>query len=406
VSLLTSVDRKNIIDMMDNEDEQSAGDTPPTSSLPPSSYSFRARRATQGKLVYDTKYHPMDDSIRPSQAAKRRSLHGETQCFSDDTVGPFCMYSETDEEDGHYEELEHLQESSKRGKKRARRRSPSPQPTRRSPRKTSNPKVSYNTSIHPQDHDLEASSADEDESETACPPLKRHVHMSSGEDYPVSPSRSRTEGGSVLEIGSDATTGEDTWSQSHGDGISEPDEGADVPEEGLDVWMMKPGERYFRHDRHSWPSSQGLSFEIYTERLEDQLAAEANAASPLNYEQDDKENEVTDSTHEEASGSTQGISVMPLLQYRRTTEDNIASEAFYSLEHALTSPYGLGGIDGIHEHYDEGMRKTAMAEAMSILTSGNKSPRKASEEQAEDADSVQCLPSGAFSDADSILGRT
>jgi hypothetical protein len=124
--------------------------------------------------------------------------------------------------------------------------------------------------------------------------------------------------------------------------------------EGLDVWKLTPGERYFPHDRNAWPSASGLSFEIYSDRLEDQLAAEAKAASPLEFEHDDKENDFTADADPETS-TTASATVMPASHYRRTSGENEALQNTLLVGHALydgfdtyPSPYGLGG-DGTLE---------------------------------------------------------
>jgi hypothetical protein len=172
VSLLTSIDPKNIIE---NEDAPPTTDTLPTSSMPASSYSFRNRRAAQGKFIYDVKYHPMDDSIRPSQAAKRRSAHGEEQVSSDDSSEASVQGddSDSDEEEEDNKEEEQKSRPAKKGKKRTRSPSQSPEPTRRSSRRTATPRVSYNMSIHPQDRDLEESSTTDSGGEAAAPGPKR-----------------------------------------------------------------------------------------------------------------------------------------------------------------------------------------------------------------------------------------
>jgi hypothetical protein len=106
--------------------------------------------------MYDQKYHPMDDIIRPSQAAKRRSLHGEgppplqdsdVSSFEDSDSGPGSMVGDEGTDDDE-------PQSSKQSRKRKRSGSPAPAPTRRSSRKKTSPKVSYNMKIHPQDSDL------------------------------------------------------------------------------------------------------------------------------------------------------------------------------------------------------------------------------------------------------------
>jgi hypothetical protein len=180
VSLLTSIDPKNIIDMTDTEDVPSAADMPLTSSMPASSYSFRNRRAAQGKLMYDVKYHPMDDIIRPTQAAKRRSAHGKVELVSDDdsTEASVPADSDTDSESDTKEEKQ-KSKPTKRGRKRARSLSPSPEPTRRSSRRTTTPRISYNMSVHPQDRDLEESSSDNSDEGATAPSRKRKTESRS-----------------------------------------------------------------------------------------------------------------------------------------------------------------------------------------------------------------------------------
>lgn len=123
----------------------------PASTCPPTRRSARA----VGTLVYDQKYHPMDDFIRPSQAAKRRSLHGERPALADDSnasspedsgsdVGSMVGDEDSDDDNG-----------SQPPRKRKRPKSRTPEPTRRSSRRKANPKVSYNMQIHPQDSDLQ-----------------------------------------------------------------------------------------------------------------------------------------------------------------------------------------------------------------------------------------------------------
>jgi hypothetical protein len=160
--------------MTNQEDAQSTAKTPPTSSIPASSYSLRNRRAAQGKLVYDVKYHPMDDSVRPVQAAKRRSAHGEIQFSSDDISESFSVQAESDEEEeGDHQEEEQIARPTKKGRKRARQYSRSPEPTRRSSRQTATPKISYNMNVHPQDRDLEESSASESDIVSTTESIKR-----------------------------------------------------------------------------------------------------------------------------------------------------------------------------------------------------------------------------------------
>lgn len=160
-----------------------AEDTPPTSSLPPPSYSLRNRnrnrKAGQGRLIYDLKYHPMDDSIRPSQAAKRRSLHGEPKTFSDESSEASLAHDESNEDES---DIEERAGPARKGTKRIRCCSEEAQPTRRSSRKSLNTGLLYNMNVHPQDRDLELSSSDESDCEMDIPRSKRRVLARSVED--------------------------------------------------------------------------------------------------------------------------------------------------------------------------------------------------------------------------------
>ena len=139
--------------------------TPPTSSATTSSYSLRNRGAKQGKLAYDVKYHPMDDLIRPSQAAKRRSAHGEDPISSENSSEASTIIEpDADETSDEESEPEEQRKPINKGKKRsqAQSRTRTVEGTRRSTRKISDPKTSYNMNIHPQDKFLVISSDDEE----------------------------------------------------------------------------------------------------------------------------------------------------------------------------------------------------------------------------------------------------
>tara|TARA_R110002003_G_scaffold595_14_gene20815 strand:- start:762 stop:1439 length:678 start_codon:yes stop_codon:yes gene_type:complete len=164
--------------------------------------------------------------------------------------------------------------------------------------------------------------------------------------------------------------------------------------EGLDVWLLEPGDRYFPHDRDSWIPSANSPFQIYTECLEDQLATEAKAASPFNFEHDDKENDTTNSAVEETT-IMGAMSILPSTQYRRTSEDRHASRerlmvdgALYDFEHSL-SPYGLGGNDGTHEQSERSPSNESVSDILTIVDSSKQLSRGSSvESQANDIDSV------------------
>lgn len=123
----------------------------PAPTCPPTRRSARAKSA----LVYDQKYHPLDDIIRPSQAAKRRTLHGEQPFLESESNGESSNESASDvgsmagDDDSDDEDPQPAQ-----NRKRKRARSLTPEPARRSSRRRSKPKTSYNVNIHPQDSDL------------------------------------------------------------------------------------------------------------------------------------------------------------------------------------------------------------------------------------------------------------
>jgi hypothetical protein len=173
---------------------------------------------------------------------------------------------------------------------------------------------------------------------------------------------------------------------------------------------LKPGKRYFRHDQDSWPTTTGMGFDIHTDQLEDQLAVEANALSPFNFEDDDKENNV-DTAYEETRNLLDGVSVISASQYRSAEEDTHilredfpASGAFYDVEHG--TDYGLGGSDGAH---DEGPATVAKPtfDAISVLASGSQLPRSSNvrKQAGDDIDSVLGSSySATAEEVDSVCG--
>ena len=124
----------------------------PVPTCPPTRRGARVKST----LVCDQKYHSLDDIIRPSQAAKRRSLHGERLTLPDGSNDSASEGSGSDvgsmvgDEDSDDEESR----PSTGGRKRKRFISLTPEPTRRSSRRRTQPKVSYDMKIHPQDSDL------------------------------------------------------------------------------------------------------------------------------------------------------------------------------------------------------------------------------------------------------------
>ncbi|KAJ4368102.1 hypothetical protein N0V83_006457 [Neocucurbitaria cava] len=349
------IDQENPLNLVDSEDERlmlRSIQPAPTSSAHTSSYALRNRGEEKSKLVYDLKYHPMDDNIRPSHAARRRLAHGELLLLSDDSWGSFFEETDTEavisREVDNGSEVDEARKKVAKSKKRNQTVSPSCKPTRRSSRKTSVVKTAYKMDMHPQDEYLEVSSAHDSEVEllshkrrklqrtspvvepeldVGVPTLAKanhHKHRSqildlissdytNVDEYPMSFDEQHLRRG--METDTDEAIAVNTLSLLPS--VATPQLYGVRRKEGLDVWNLPPGDRYFRHDRDSWAISPGQSFEIFEERLEEQLAAEATALSPLNYEHDDKENNIDCPDF----GSTTDMSVMPASQYRPSSEE-------------------------------------------------------------------------------------
>lgn len=120
-------------------------------TCPPTRRSARVKST----LVYDQKYHPLDDVIRPSHAAKRRIIHGEQPLMASGSNGETPeelgsdVGSAAGDEDGDDGDL---QPTPIRKRKRA--RPLTSKPIRHSSHRRSKPKTSYNMKLHPQDSDL------------------------------------------------------------------------------------------------------------------------------------------------------------------------------------------------------------------------------------------------------------
>ncbi|CAO2654695.1 Nn.00g114280.m01.CDS01 [Neocucurbitaria sp. VM-36] len=391
IDLHNVIDPENLLNFVDNDYEvlhPKRLQLAPPFSNPISSYTLRNRGEKQGRLVYDLKYHPMDDSIRPSQAARRRLAHGEVLLLSDDTCDSSSEQSltETVSPIGVDEESE-LEEAPRKvtgGKKRKLTHMQASKPTRRSSCKTSDVKTAYNMDIHPQDEALEMSGANDSETE-----LLSHRRRKVQRTRPISESesdgrisksaRSNHQGHHIkfMDLASSDDTAVDKVpicfngehlrddmeiNTDHATAVKKsslvlPVVTPQLPsiqrKEELNVWKLLPGDRYFRHNQDSWVISPGQLFEIFEERLEEQLAAEAMALSPLNYEHDDKENNITGRVLDSMADSPEEMSVLPASQYVRSSESDhpshriaLTRQGLYDASDGWAQPYMLGGTDG------------------------------------------------------------
>ena len=135
-------------------------------------------------------------------------------------------------------------------------------------------------------------------------------------------------------------------------------------------------------DQDAWPAVKGLPFHIFTERIEDQLSAEAEAASPFHYDGDDKENDVTNPELIPRPNPLDGISIIPASHYRRppglytiSGHSSMASNAFYVQPQFEAGVYGLGWSDGAHDTHNSGNDNCLAPEYMQILASSEHLPR-------------------------------
>lgn len=164
--------------------------------------------------------------------------------------------------------------------------------------------------------------------------------------------------------------------------------------EPMDIWNMGAGQRYFRHDFDSWPDSLGQPFMIHVDSIEDHLAEEALAASPLKFDHDDKENDHHNQDVEEQTNPTHSMSIMPVSTYRRTSDDERVDQH----EAALNSVLLDDNIPGsrILDHNDHGVieehsgyvEESTRVDAMQILTSGESLQRDNSTEIHEQNEQV------------------
>ncbi|KAF1944350.1 hypothetical protein EJ02DRAFT_371636 [Clathrospora elynae] len=411
ISLPPGIDLDNVIDagslssVVKKESKKPRFEmTPPTSSASTSSYSLRNRN--QSKLAYDFKYHPMDDRTRPTQAAKRRSAHGEKPVFLDSdnsSEAPTIIDTDADESsDDEVATRKKPKQAARKKRSRSSSRTKSLEVTRRSSRKTSDPKLSYNMDIHPQDHALVVSSdsdSDDDEEMQASANKRRKLTRTAGANFSKTKDRKQARGMDLTGSDSVESRGGDDDVNASVETAMDRESGAIVRtsspltsvattppygirrEEGIEIWHMPPGGRYFRHDRDAWPMSPGQPFEIFEERLEDQLAREAMASSPLKYEHDDKENDVNNADLEPIPDTLEGISVMPASQYRRPSVDSQLSRQRALVSHVLydDEPLQSYGLDGSGSVYEE--RTGLFPDCMDILASGERLPRGQTQEE-------------------------
>jgi hypothetical protein len=329
--------------------------------------------------------------IRPSHAAKRRSIHGE-ECPSEDELSVSSFGGSDASTDSGVEKASSAVKAkpTKKGPKRVKFDIKLPEPTRRSSRQKSQPRVSYNAQIHPQEDLLELAFA---EDETAKPSSARKRRRSSdrsdGEDEQSdddSSARGLRQQSGCITINSDGMLLEKIDYQSfrfaccsfagcNHNYLSDtckkiltklPDTVPESPDpfrssspsspietiasdQSPTIFKQPQGNQHFLRNRDSLPETRGEHFELWVDNFNDQLAHDANAASPLKYDHDDKENDASNPDLEPEPDVNSGVSVMPLSLHRSSVGGHrvsggtsMAQEALYSHDESVTTPYGLG----------------------------------------------------------------
>jgi len=143
-----------------------------------------------------------------------------------------------------------------------------------------------------------------------------------------------------------------------------------------------PDIAYLTGNQNPWPDVKGLPFSIYIERVEDQLNAEAEAASPLHYEDDDKENDITNPELVPTPNPLDSIAIIPASHYERPpashstpSHGSMANNAFYLNPQFEALPYGLGWGDEDFDVNSGDTRDRSIPDYTRILASGESLPQ-------------------------------
>ncbi|KAF1994811.1 hypothetical protein P154DRAFT_539298 [Amniculicola lignicola CBS 123094] len=340
-SLLQDITPDNIISS-GGRDATSRHDTPPTSSLPTSSYRTRARtnRSSLKKLNYDQKYHPMDDVLNPGRAAKRKaqvpSYTLASEELSSSTFGEGSNSGSGSNMEGNGE----LNIKKQRNTLLPAFETPA---TRRSARQI-NTDVNYDSNVHPQDAELAELDNGQPKSEEreheglenvedgdAVHTTPEEIRDTYSEDQVVSyeetDTQGRVAGQDDRRKDSGTATALDMNVQSSVIKASLALQAAiqSTVQSTIQTRLLFGLEEAARADEPrprrsleqplssggAYTQAVGAPFVIYEEPLHVQLAHEAAAPPPEIFDDDDKENHFEFSDTESRLDALDGISVMP-----------------------------------------------------------------------------------------------
>jgi len=136
--------------------------------------------------------------------------------------------------------------------------------------------------------------------------------------------------------------------------------------------------------------------------MEDQLNAEAEAASPLRYDDNDKENDVTNPELIPAPDPLQGISIIPASSYRQqhgphdlSHRGPMVSNALYTHPQFEAVPYGLGWSGGARDMETYSANDCPMPDYLRILASSENLARSPLPERQESSNKQYSTPSSS-----------
>ncbi|KAF2682120.1 hypothetical protein K458DRAFT_391154 [Lentithecium fluviatile CBS 122367] len=335
-TLLSGLGLDNIITVADDEDSHSvARDTPPTSSIPTSSLRTRGQtNAMQNsRPLYDQKYHPMDDVVQPSRAARHRAKYEEQNLDEDSEGTDFQEDDQSDSDVG----VDHHRNTNKRRKLS---HFPPTQGTRHSSRRT-NRNVLYDMNVHPQDEEIEQMEIDSDQEGTSADEDAGPSQVTDGNTTMV--------GGRVIpDTGDDTASEQSSSSPPRSSPLSSITLG---PLRATGIRLVpgqvlvdtSRGHRRSPRDRHS--NSPG--FHIYEDPVDVQLQILASAPAPLNYPHDDKENMVEDMESDDEPVVHDNTTVLPAAEL---TEEQIGALSDPAMDYVEPSMFdgSSDGMDYVH----------------------------------------------------------
>lgn len=301
----------------------------------------------------------MDEFTQPKRAAKLRSKYVERSVVSDNE--PIASHRD---EDNHSESGSDNEELKMRVKRTRLSVPLSSQATRRSSRQI-NRDVLYNVNIHPQDVEikmLESSQEhQEHHSDDTNTESQAKADNENENEYETDNEQDNEQDNEDRDIENiiDRTI-PDTDGSGSEDSLSTYTEPSPMPSVGQKRSLANDtrlkDERSPPPGRHSLGSDQ--PFTIYTEGIQAQLHAEASAAPPVEYIDDDKENNVRNPNLEPTPDPLDAIHVQSALEYRQNAnhenvEYHTDFDRFMDVIDQESPGYRIPDIDGAMDDDDD-----------------------------------------------------